>query len=218
VSETPGAVEELGDEPRLPWLGTPRRRRVVAVLGVTILLALVGARLTAAYRSSHRAGSEPVRTPQPSTATIGSSPVGVTPGQPNFGKDDPAFCPLAITCRTVRSVPAGVLRAIRRVVPDAEAMRGYTVLQVAPPRVHFRQVNASGNSVTVVILVSRTAAVEVHPTDETDDTGVESIGYVRAAVPGGYEVQVQFTGLPGWTPPMAQIRALAADPRLPAVG
>jgi hypothetical protein len=218
LSENPGPVEELGDEPRPRWLGTPRRRRVVAALAVTVLLALAGARFAATYRSSHRAGPDPVPTPRPSTAPVGPTPVELSPGLPNFGKDDPAFCPLAITCRTVRSVPAGVLRAIRRILPSAGSMSGYTVLQVAPQRVHFRQVNASGNGVTVVILVSRAAAVEVHPTDETDGTGVASVGYVRAAIPGGYEVQVQFTALPGWTPPMAQIRALAADPRLLAVG
>ena len=184
----------------------------MAALGIALLVAVAGARVAVTHRSSPRAD------PTPPPSTIATIPIGLPPGPPDLGKDELAFCPLAITCRAVRALPAGVLQAVRRYLPDAGSMSGYTVLQVAPSRVHYRQVNVAGEGVSVVIRVSRAPAAQADPTEQTNATGAASTGYVRVAISGGYEVQVQFIGRPGSTPPMAQIRALAADPRLLAVG
>lgn len=198
-------------------LGTPKRR-VIAAVTLALLLALAGARLTAAYRSSHQAGPDPVPTPRPSTATIGPSPVDVTPGRPNFRKDDPAHCPDTISCTSVATVPAGVLAAIRMYLPHAVSESHSSVTQAHPHRLYFRQVSASASDVTVTILVSQASRMRsASPTEGTDQPPAASIGYVRTLTQDGLVVQVQFTGLPGWTPPMAQIRALAVDPRLLAL-
>jgi hypothetical protein len=86
-------------------------------------------------------------------------------------------------------------------------------------QLYFRQVDASASDVTVTVLVSQASRMKSpSPTEGTDEPPDESIGYVRILTQDGLVVQVQFTGLPGWTPPMAQIRALATDPRLRAPG
>jgi hypothetical protein len=219
VSEEPRQDEELAEPAGPRWLGTPRRRRVVAAVIVALLLGLVGARLTAAYRSSHQAGSGPVPTPRPSTATIGPSPVDVTPGRPNFRKDDPAYCPVTTICTSVDSVPPGVLAAIRSYLPNAVSDSHSSVAQHHPDALYFRQVRASANDVTVSVVITRLVRMPTDgPTEGTDQPPGESIGYVRTVTDDGFVVQVQFAGLPGYSPPMPQIRALAADPRLLEVG
>jgi hypothetical protein len=219
VSEDPLGDEELADVAGPRWLGTPKQRRIVAALALALLLTLAGARLAAAHRNSPQARPEPVPTPRPSTATIGPSPVDVTPGRPNFRKDDPAHCPATISCTSVDSVPAGVLAAIRTYLPNAVSNSHSSVTQVHPSRLYFRQVDASAHHVTINVLVSRASRMQhPSPTEGTDELPDASIGYVRTVTRDGLVVQVQFTGLPGWTPPMAQIRALAADPRLLTLG
>ncbi len=218
MSEQPHPDDELAELTVPRWLGTPQRRRLVAALALAVLLGLAGARLASAHRSTHRAVPPSVPTPRPSTATLGPSPVDVTPGRPNFRKDDPAHCPATITCTSVDSVPAGVLDAIRFYLPHAVSDSHSSVWQRHPDRLYFRQVGASASDVMISVVVERLGRVPVErPTEGIDRPPGQSIGYVRAVTEDGYVVQVQFSGLPGWRPPMSQLRALAEDPRLLAL-
>lgn len=215
--DDPGRDELLVEQTRPPWLGSGRRRRVVAGLVVALLAVLLGLRLVSTHRTSE-ATPRAAPVPQRSSATIGPSPVDVTPGRPHFDQHDPAHCPDTITCRSMDSVPAGVLAAIRQYLPKATIQSRASVAQLHPDRLYFRQVTASANGVTAVVLVSRASRLDAEPTEGTDNPPGQAIGYVRARTPDGYVVQVQFIGQQNSTPPMSAIRALAADPRLRAPG
>lgn len=217
MSDSPGPDEVLAEPSGPRWLSTDRRRRVVAALSVLGLIALLGIRLALGHRSAHRATPSHAPTPQPAV-NIGPSPVDVTPGRPNFRAHDPAFCPDTITCENVDPLPAGVLAAIRSYLPHARVGSETTVVQSDPRRLYFRQLDASADNITVVLRISRTArSPTLGPTQATDRLPGQSIGYVRTVTGDGFVVEVRFTGLPAYRPPMTDIRALAADPRLLAL-
>jgi hypothetical protein len=206
--------ELLVEETRPPWLGTPRRRGAAIAALIALLGTLIGLRLASTTDNDKQAAPLPSAARQP---TIGPSPVDITPGRPQYNRDDPAHCPDWITCRSLPSVPPSVLAAISKYLPQAAIESRTSVVQLRPSRLYFRQVNASADDVSVIVLVSRADRSQVQPTEGTDDPVGAAIGYVRVQTSDGYVVQVQFTGQTGWTPPMGAIRALAGDPRLRAL-
>jgi hypothetical protein len=211
-----GREEELAEPRRPPWLATPGRRWAVGILAAALLAALAGVRIASGHRDTHRAVPQPDRPPR--SATIEPSAVPVTQGRQQFERDDPAHCPDTITCTTVPSVPAGVLAAISRYLPNTVPQSQFSVVQVRPRRLYFRQVNARAHDVTVLVMVFRPSRGAPGPTEGTYQGPGQSAGYVRTVTADGYVVQVQFTGRPGYAPPMATIRALAVDRRLRASG
>jgi hypothetical protein len=193
------------------------------VLVVALGVVLVALRLTSTSGGGHpdagpSATLAPAPLPAPVAPTIGPSPVDVTPGRPHFEDRDPAHCPAPITCRSGTAVPPGVLAAIRMYLPDAELSNHTNVVQVQPHRLYFRQVLASVKDTQVLVLVSRADRVSDGPTEAAADPLGQSIRFVRADTGDGFVVQVQFTGPPANSAQgLAQVRALAADPRLRAL-
>lgn len=209
-----GDDELLVEETSPPWLGTPRRRGAAVAAVIALVGTLVGLRLASGGGNDQQAAPVPSEVRQPS---VGPSPVDITPGRPHYDRNDPAHCPDWISCRSFPTVPPSVLAAISKYLPKAAIQSRTSVVQLRPSRLYFRQVNASADDVSVIVLVSRSNRSQVQPTEGTDDTVGQAIGYVRVQTSDGYVVQVQFTGQTGWTPPMGAIRALAADPRLRAL-
>ncbi len=209
--------EILAEPDRPAWLGTPRRRRVAAALVVALAAALVSIKLASAPTSNRDASRVPATTP-PASARVGPSPVDVTPGRQNFAVRDPAHCPDTITCRAVASVPNDVLTAIREYVPNATIRSQTSVVQQHPRRLYFRQANASAKDVELIVLVAQAARDPNPPTEESANPPGQVVRYVRNRTSDGYVVQVQFIGpAAGSSPGLAEIRALAVDPRLRAL-
>jgi hypothetical protein len=209
----PAGDEELADLSHPHWLDTPRRRRVAAALAAALLATLVGVRLAASDRPTQRAAGQ--AGPTAVATAIGSNPVNVTPG---FRRRDPSHCPEIVSCRTVTTMPPGVLAAIRRYAPRAVSGNAFTVLQVDPDGVYFRQVNARAGQADILVRVAHTSRQDAQSSQGIEKAPDETIGYARAVTADGFDVQVQFTGPPGYAPPLTAIRALAADRRLRAVG
>jgi hypothetical protein len=216
-AEDPGRDELLAEPDGPRWFGTPHRRRVVGALVVVAALVLVSVRLANAHRGSTEAKLPPVSTPAASV-TLGPSPVDVTPGRQNFQVRDPAHCPATLACRSVASVPPGVLAAIRQAVPNAAIFSRSSVVQLAPRRLYFRQVIASAKDVEVVVLVSQFSRHPAPPSEGTANPPGQTSRYVRVHTPDGFVVEVQVTGPPESSLRLGPVRSLALDPRLRSLG
>ena len=214
-----GGVDEILAEPDRPaWLGTPRRRWVAGALVVAVAAALVSMKLASAQHSNRDAKPVAATTP-PASVRVGPSPVDVTPGRQNFAVHDPAHCPATINCRAVPWVPNEVLATIREYVPNATIRSQTSVVQLHPNRLYFRQANASAKDVEVIVLVSQAARDPNPPTEDSAYPPGQVVRYVRNRTSDGYVVQVQYIGpAASSSPGLAEIRALAVDPRLRALG
>ena len=123
----------------------------------------------------------------------------------------PARCPAGQSCRVTSSVPAEVSAAVAQGLPGGLERAHYSVLQSTPRELVYRSVNATVGLVELLVIVSK--APPSQRAEATRYPPGATIAYVRD-FHDGFEVQVQFTGPPGYTPPMNTARALAADPRL----
>jgi hypothetical protein len=183
----------------------PRRaalRWLAGLVAAAVLVALVVARVAA---TRHEAAPEPTPSPGPVRPT--SAAVYVY---------DPTACPNGSPCNVSSVLPSGALAALRE--HGAHPVKAHTVgtfLQVASRNgLWFRQVDAVAGPVRVQVIIERSAPrAGSQPTVSVDGPS----GFVRVLT-GPFAVSVQFTGPAGYHPPMAAIRALAADPRLLATG
>jgi hypothetical protein len=216
-ADDPGRDELLAEPAGPRWFGTPQRRRVAGALVAVAAAGLVSVRLATVDRGG-TAANPPQATTPPASVIVGPSPVDVTPGRPNFQLRDPAHCPSTITCRSVASVPPGVLAAIRQVAPHAAISTRTSVVQLSPKRLYFRQVNASAEDVDIVVLVSLQSRRPAPPSEGTANPLGQAVRYVRLHTPDGYVVEVQITGPPESTLRLAPVRSLARDPRLRSLG
>ena len=193
--------EELtfGDAPW--WRSTGRRQ---ALAGGAVTLLLVGA--VVAITTAGQTPSSQAPAPSPTgTGVTRFSPIDI---------DEAALrCPPRLPCEADDLVPPVTDAAVAQYLPGALDRRVVTVTLTDPNRLYYRAVNAIAGPVEVLVLVSIPAAEQSAQTVVIDPRPGASIRYVRRQV-GRYEVQVQYTGPPGGTPPVDQAISLALDPRL----
>jgi hypothetical protein len=198
-------------------LGDGRRGVPTELIGLLAVLALVtvgGIWLATSGSSPRPATSQSVSRPPaerltlPATAPSPTLHLGPVHTQPA----DPTRCPATIACVTTDAVPRPVITLIRRYFPGAIARDGYTVFRSGPRSGHglwFRQMIATTRRVEVLVLVS-VRKISVGSPQRVDGA---TLGYIWLRA-HGYEVQVQVNGPRRFRPPLARIRALAAEPGL----
>jgi hypothetical protein len=131
-------------------------------------------------------------------------------------------CPVGLHCRPEETVPAATDAAVTQYLPGAVTRRRLTIFasdaaRQQPTGLYYRAVNATSGLVEVLVVVTLRDAPRPPGTLVADPHPGAWIRYVRRQV-GRFEVQVQFTGPPGHTPPVARAVGLARDPRLLASG
>ncbi|MDP9093337.1 MAG: hypothetical protein M3N95_10465 [Actinomycetota bacterium] len=205
------AGEEGADEALAPgfapwWLLQTRRQRRLAV---PVFLLAAGAALVASV-VAHGAG-------RPGAASSAPSAVAGHPSPQEIDPNLPAECTHAISCISAEAVPAGTNEAISEFLAGARERVTYTVTQRNTDRLVYRAVNATSGDIELLVIVRAPEVVRSAATDSIDPSSGAAIRYVRRQV-AHYEVQVQYTGPPGGTPPVELAVRLSQDPRLLEVG
>ncbi|HEU5267132.1 MAG TPA: hypothetical protein VFU35_10555 [Jatrophihabitans sp.] len=128
---------------------------------------------------------------------------------------NPSACPPTIECTTARSVPSAFLAAVIDRLPAAVVSRIVAVTQTNPPRVYFRRLDATADSLQISVRVTRSDILDgLGPVSESRTRAGTTSRFVRFVTPANYEVVVEMSGPSNRTPPLTLLHALAADPRL----
>lgn len=209
-SKTPESLEydgvpgddELGDE--RSWWRTLSTRQLASLL-------LVAAAAIALIVGGHFGGGTPnaAPTPQP-TQTEDESYIHFRP----LSLDEIALhCPPTILCDSKESVPDDTVAAVREYLPGSFERRTLTIDRVNPDGLYYRAVNATSGLVELLVIISTPDRTRGTQALALDPRPGAAIRYARRDL-GGHEVEVQYTGPPGGTPPLDLAERLAADPRL----
>ena len=186
-----------------PWwlLQTRRQRRLAA----PVFALAVGAAV-AGIVSAHPAGSRSAVTVAPPAVAAHPLVLGTDP-------DLPAQCAHEISCSSADAVPRGTSDAISEFLSGAYERVTYTVIQSGTNRLVYRAVNATSGGIELLVIIRVPRVARSAATETFDPSPGAAIRYVRRQV-GHYEVQVQYTGPPGRTPPVELAERLSQDPRL----
>lgn len=188
------------------------RRWHLAAAGL-VAAAIVAGIVLDINQPKHRAASPAPPSPAPTQAAA------VRPGPPLSG--DLFACADQGLCRTASENSPAVSAAMRRHLPGA-IISFEVAVTYREGTLQARQLNAvAAGGVLIVVRVLRVSAgtEAAPPIVLNGPVGRSRVGYVRAAMTDGLQVQVQLTGPPDWTPPIESMQALAHDPALlgPAV-
>jgi hypothetical protein len=198
--------EELGSDDRPWWCASiPRQCAVGAVTLLTVAGVVAAAWAGAGHPQAHEAGHV---APTPAPVTHGSTGVSLAAQIEAI-----MHCPPSVACSAADGVPAATTAAIAEYLSGAYERQTVTVTQVDPRRLYYRAVNATAGAVELLVIVSTSADARPQATDSVDPVPGAAIRYVRRQI-GRYEVQIQYTGPPGATPPVELAVRLAVDPRL----
>jgi hypothetical protein len=186
-----------------PWwlLQTRRQRRLAA----PVLALAVGAAV-AGIVSAHPAGGR-------SAVTVAPSAVAAHPLVLGMNPDLPAQCAHEISCSSADAVPRGTSDAISEFLSGGYERVTYTVTQSGTNQLVYRAVNATSGGIELLVIIRVPRVARSAVTETIDPSPGAAIRYVRRQV-GHYEVQVQYTGPPGHTPPVELAERLSQDPRL----
>jgi hypothetical protein len=186
-----------------PWwlLQTRRQRR----LAVPVLVLAAGA-ATAGIVAAHPAGSR-------GSPTVAPSVVAEEPSVARLDPNLPAQCAHEISCIAADAVPRGTSDAISASLTGAYERVTYTVTQRDTHRLIYRVVNATSRHTELLVIIRKTPVARSAATETLDPSPGAAIRYVRRQV-GQFEVQIQYTGPPGRTPPIELAVRLSQDPRL----
>ncbi|MDQ2749664.1 MAG: hypothetical protein ABI775_03950 [Pseudonocardiales bacterium] len=182
------------------WLLQTRRQRQLAL---PVLVLAAGAAI--AIVAAHPAGPRGSPTVAPSAVAEPS----VTRLNPNL----PAQCAHEISCISADAVPRGTSDAISASLIGAYERVTYTVTQRDTDQLVYRVVNATSRNTELLVIIRQTPLARSAATETIDPAPGAAIRYVRRQV-GQYEVQIQYTGPPGHTPPIELAVRLSQDPRL----
>jgi hypothetical protein len=125
----------------------------------------------------------------------------------------PARCAHEFSCISADAVPRGTSDAISASLKGAYERVTYTVTQRDTDRLVYRVVNATSRNIELLVIIRQAPLARSAATETIDPAPGAAIRYVRRQV-GQYEVQVQYTGPPGRTPPVELAVRLSQDPRL----
>ncbi|HJQ42725.1 MAG TPA: hypothetical protein VJ831_06555 [Jatrophihabitantaceae bacterium] len=190
-----------------PWWSSADGRRGIVLISCFVLVAVVAAWIVVDQRGPRNANDAQPNPSAPVTA----------PFKPlNIDIDSFLHCPETLACRSIEAVPSATSAAISQYLPGGYERRTVTVTEVADHKLHFRAVNAISGAVELLVIVSVPAVERPASVRSADPKPGASIRYARRTE-GRYEIQVQFTGPPGATPPVRLATDLAADPRLLAM-
>jgi hypothetical protein len=129
------------------------------------------------------------------------------------------YCPPSITCTRSAWLPVEFVAAVTEYLPGAFAQRKIVVTQTNPLRVYFRRVDVAAGEVTLTMRVTRSNILDgLGATSRTRSSAGATSSFIRLITPENYEVAIQANGPADRTPSLAALRALAADPRLLALG
>ena len=210
----PADDSELGPSSEVPevlslaprWSLSRRAGVFLAVGGaVAAAVAIVGSNGSSSDRRTEVA--------PPSSTAVSDQPLA------GVSLDDAAVhCPIGLRCRPEETVPAATDAAVAQYLPGAVTRRRLTIFTADaaardPDGLFYRAVNATSGLVEVLVIVTRPASPRPPGTLVADPHPGAWIRYVRRQI-GPFEVQVQFTGPPGRTPPVTVAVRLAGDPRL----
>jgi hypothetical protein len=209
-SKTPESLEydgmpgddELGGERSL-WRALSTRQLVtfLAVAAVAVALVVGG----------HFGAGSPKAAPTPQPTNTDDGTYGHF--RPLSLDEIALHCPPTILCTLRDSVPDNTIAAVHEYLPGSFDRRILTIDRINPNGLYYRAMNATAGLVELLVIIStpdrsrgaQAVALDPHPG--------AAIRYARRVV-GSYEVQVQYTGPPGSTPPLDLAERLAADPRL----
>jgi hypothetical protein len=197
--------EELGSSERPWWCASTRRQCAIGAVALLALAGLIGTWTGAAHPRPRAAD---LRAPTPAPATSASTRITMA-----SQLDAVMHCPPSIACRAAEGVPSATTAAIVEYLAGADERRTVTVTQVDARLLYYRAVNATAGAVELLVIVSTPASARPQATDSENPVPGAAIRYVRRQI-GRYEVQVQYTGPPGATPPVELAVRLASDPRL----
>lgn len=206
AADRPGSPENVvaEDDETLPsgvapwWLLQTRRQRRLAAPVLVLVAGLAVAAIVETGGTGHRAHPRPV-----------PSAVAASLPDPNL----PAQCVYAISCIAADAVPRSTSAAISASLAGAHEGMTYTVTQRGTDRLIYRVVNATAADIELLVIVKLAPLARPAATSTADPSPGAAIRYVRRQE-GQYEVQIQYTGPPGRTPPVAQAVRLALDARL----
>jgi hypothetical protein len=102
---------------------------------------------------------------------------------------------------------------IAQYLPGAYERKAVTVTEISAHRLHYRAVNATAGALELLVIVSVPQSVRPDAARSIDQRPGAAIRYVRREQ-GRLEIQVQYTGPPGATPPVQVADRVAGDPRL----
>lgn len=203
-------------------LGEGRRGIPTELIGLLAVIALVtigGIWLATSGSSPRPAVSQSASHSPTETLTLPATAPSPTrrAGPVHAGASDPTRCPGTISCATSDAVPRPVITLVRRYFPGAVARDAYTVFRSGPRNgrngLWFRQVIATTRHLEVLVRVSVRIPQFGRPRSEVNSVDHATIGYASLHA-HGYDVQVQVSGPRHYRPPLARIRALAAEPGL----
>jgi hypothetical protein len=201
-----GADEALPSGVAPWWLLQTRRQRRLAM---PVLVVAVGAGI-AGVVATHSGGS------RGALAVAPSASASAVAGYPPVLRMNPnllAQCAHEIACTSAEAVPHRTSDAITEFLAGAYERVAYTVTQTDTNRLIYRAVNATSGNIELLVIIRAPHVAQSPATETLDPSPGAAIRYVRRQV-GHYEVQVQYTGPPGSTPPVELAVRLAQDPRL----
>jgi hypothetical protein len=205
------ADEVLPEPRRSRLLRTAARRRALGSLAAVVLAGAISTRIaTADNREAHP-------TPSPTRSLLAGPPLAPAKAESLFPYD-PTVCPNELPCGVTDVVPPAVLVALSEHAPGIKTLRLHTVGVFAHQPIRnglwFRQIDAKIGAVRVQVIVKKASPDAASaPTDSSERFDGTSIGFVRVNI-ASFAVSVEYTGPADYSPPMAQIRALAGDQRL----
>jgi hypothetical protein len=198
--------EELGSDDRPWWCASTRRQCAVGAVALLTVAGIVAAAWAgAAHPRAHEA-----RHVAPTPAPVTHGPTGIS-----LASQIEAImhCPPTMACSAAEAVPPATTAAIAEYLFGADERQTVTVTQLDTRRLYYRAVNATAGPVELLVIVSTSGTARPRATDSVNPVPGAAIRYVRRQI-GRYEVQVQYTGPPGATPPVELAVRLASDPRL----
>ena len=190
-----------------PWWRANDGRRGIGIVSCLVLLGVVAVFVIASQGSSPQS-TGPTPGPVMQTELV----------EPPLNLDFELLrrCPPGEQCRLTTSVPRGTSAAIAQYLPGGYERQAETLTGTTDHRLRFRAVNVVLGAVELLVIVSVPDSIEPDAVSAADPHPGAAIRYVRRHS-GPFQIQVQFTGPPGGTPPVDRARELAGDPRLLAM-
>jgi hypothetical protein len=151
----------------------PRSRAKLAIL--IIAAALLGAGAVARFAAGHHQSAHELANSVNSRTE--SSAIADMPAE-RLGElvalhSNPAVCPPTIECTRSASLPAASVRAVHRYIPRVVVQDTIAVTQTNPPRVYYRQLDATNTDGDLLL------SLQVTRSDILD--GLGSTNYSRSA-------------------------------------
>lgn len=203
----PGLSADVDEE-----LDTASQWRMRLIVGALVVLAVAGL-VTRAVTSAPKHVSVPAPLPPLAATQMDERPDN------HFAVQDPAQCPPAISCVSQVALPRGFLAAVRAKLPTLVIDEALQIVQTNPPSLYFRRLAGSSGETAVLVVVSRfNITRDVRPAEYVMRAPRETIAVSSLVTRDQFFVQVQCVGPPGWHPTMSDLRSLAGDPRLRALG